>query len=193
MYNHFKGTLAAISPTHAVIECNGVGYLLNISLNTFSAVKDQKSVSLLAHLIVREDAQELYGFATEDERTLFRQLISVSGVGASTGRMILSSLPADELRNIIASGDSGTLQRVKGIGAKTAQRIIIDLKDKIHKTGGENVISSAIHNTVRSEALSALLILGFGRPNAEKAIDQVLRQSPSATVEAVIKAALNLL
>ena len=193
MFNHFKGALIAISPTQAVVECNGVGYLLHISLTTYSALKDEKSVSLLSHLIVREDAQELYGFATEDERALFRQLISVSGVGASTARVILSSMPAEEIRSKIASGDSGALQRVKGIGAKTAQRIIIDLRDKVIKGGGDVVLSPAAHNTVRSEALSALLILGFGRPNAEKAIDHVLRQSPSAPVETVIKAALNLL
>jgi holliday junction DNA helicase RuvA len=193
MYDYLKGQLAAITPIHATIDCNGVGYLLNISLNTYAAIKEEKQVKLLTHLIVREDAHELFGFAAEDERTLFRQLISVSGVGASTGRMILSSMPAEELRAIIANGNSAALQKVKGIGAKTAQRIIIDLKDKMLKTGSEHVISASSHNTVRSEALSALLILGFGRPNAEKAIDQVLRQSPAAPVELVIKTALNLL
>jgi holliday junction DNA helicase RuvA len=193
MYDYLKGQLAVITPTQATIDCNGVGYLLHISLNTYSAVKDEKQVKLLAHLIVREDAQELFGFATEEERVLFRQLISVSGVGASTGRMILSAMPVEELRSIIASGNSPALQKVKGIGSKTAQRIIIDLKDKMTKGSGDTVISSSPHNTVRTEALSALLILGFGRPNAEKAIDQVLHQSPSATVEVVIKTALNLL
>jgi holliday junction DNA helicase RuvA len=193
MYDYLKGQLAQLTPTSATVECNGVGYLLHISLITYAAVKDQKQVKLLTHLIVREDAQELFGFATDDERTLFRQLISVSGVGASTGRIILSSMPADELRSIIATGNSGALQKVKGIGAKTAQRIIIDLKDKVLKGGSEYVISSVPHNTVRSEALSALMILGFGRPNAEKAIDQVLRQSPTASIEVVIKTALNLL
>ncbi|MEP7263862.1 MAG: Holliday junction branch migration protein RuvA [Bacteroidota bacterium] len=193
MYDYFKGQLTTLTPTSATVDCNGVGYLLHISLTTFAAIKELKQVKLLAHLIVREDAQELYGFFTEEERQLFRQLISVSGVGASTGRIILSSMPADELRSIIASGNSAALQKVKGIGAKTAQRIIIDLKDKVLKSGSDFVISSAPHNTIRSEALSALLILGFGRPNAEKAIDQVLRQSPSASVEAVIKTALNLL
>ncbi len=193
MYDYFKGQLTAVSPTSATVECGGVGYFLHISLNTYTAIKEEKQVKLLAHLIVREDVQELYGFISEEERILFRQLISVSGVGASTGRMILSSLPADDLRSIIASGNSGALQKVKGIGAKTAQRIIIDLKDKVLKSGGDQVISAISHNTVRSEALSALLILGFGRPNAEKAIEQVLRQSPSASVEDVIKAALNML
>ena len=193
MYDHFKGTLTSITPTQAVIECGGVGYVLHISLVTFSAIKDHSSVKLLAHLIVREDAQELYGFATDEERALFRQLISVSGVGASTARMILSYMPPDELRSKIASSDNVSLQRIKGIGSKTAQRIIIDLRDKVLKTAGETVFSVAPHNTVRSEALSALIILGFGRPNAEKAIDQALRQLPAGSVEMIIKIALNLL
>ena len=193
MYDHIKGTLTSINPTQAVIDCGGVGYVLHISLVTFSAIKGQSSVKLLAHLIVREDAQELYGFATDEERALFRQLISVSGVGASTARMILSSMPPDELRSKIASGDSVSLQRIKGIGSKTAQRIIIDLRDKVMKTVGETVFSATPHNTVRSEALSALVILGFGRPNAEKAIDQALLQLPAGSVEQIIKIALNLL
>ena len=193
MYDHIKGTLTSINPTQAVIDCGGVGYVLHISLVTYSAIKELPAIQLLAHLIVREDAQELYGFATEEERALFRQLISVSGVGASTARMILSSMPPDELRSKIASGDSVSLQRIKGIGTKTAQRIIIDLRDKVLKTAGGSVISSSPYNTVRNEALSALIILGFGRPNAEKAIDQALRQQPLMTVEQVIKAALNLL
>ena len=193
MYDHIKGTLTSINPTQAVIDCGGVGYVLHISLVTYSAIKELPAIQLLAHLIVREDAQELYGFATEEERALFRQLISVSGVGASTARMILSSMPPDDLRSKIASGDSVSLQRIKGIGTKTAQRIIIDLRDKVLKTAGGSVISSSPYNTVRNEALSALIILGFGRPNAEKAIDQALRQQPLMTVEQVIKAALNLL
>ena len=193
MYDHIKGTLTSINPTQAVIDCGGVGYVLHISLVTYSAIKELPAIQLLAHLIVREDAQELYGFATEEERALFRQLISVSGVGASTARMILSSMPPDDLRSKIASGDSVSLQRIKGIGTKTAQRIIIDLRDKVLKTTGGSVISSSPYNTVRNEALSALIILGFGRPNAEKAIDQALRQQPLMTVEQVIKAALNLL
>ena len=193
MYDHIKGTLTSINPTQAVIDCGGVGYVLHISLVTYSAIKELPAIQLLAHLIVREDAQELYGFATEEERALFRQLISVSGVGASTARMILSSMPPDELRSKIASGDSVSLQRIKGIGTKTAQRIIIDLRDKVLKTAGGSVISSSPYNTVRNEALSALIILGFGRPNAEKAIDQALRQQPLMTIEQVIKAALNLL
>ena len=193
MYDHIKGTLTSINPTQAVIDCGGVGYVLHISLVTYSAIKELPAIQLLAHLIVREDAQELYGFATEEERALFRQLISVSGVGASTARMILSSMPPDDLRSKIASGDSVSLQRIKGIGTKTAQRIIIDLRDKVLKTAGGSVISSSPYNTVRNEALSALIILGFGRPNAEKAIDQALRQQPLMTIEQVIKAALNLL
>ena len=193
MYDHIKGSLTSITPTQAVIDCGGVGYVLHISLVTYSVIKEHSTTKLLAHLIVREDAQELYGFASEEERALFRQLISVSGVGASTARMILSSMPPDELRSKIASGDSPSLQRIKGIGTKTAQRIIIDLRDKVLKIAGETIISSTSHNTVRSEALSALIILGFGRPNAEKAIEQALRQQPTGSVEQVIKTALNLL
>lgn len=194
MYEYLNGKLAALSATNAVIDCGGVGYTLHISLNTYSQLKDMPAVKIFTHLIVREDAQELFGFADEDERAMFRQLIGVSGVGASTARMILSSLNPSELKQKISSGDVPSLQKVKGIGSKTAQRIIVDLKDKMQKVELTEKSGFTLHNTTREEALSALLTLGFARNTAEKALEQASRnQSTSPSVEQWIKAALALL
>ncbi len=194
MYEYLNGKLTSISPTNVVIDCNGVGYSLHISLNTFSQLKSKQTAKIFSHLIVREDAQELFGFADEDERAMFRQLIGVSGVGASTARMILSSLNPAELKNKISSGDIIALQKVKGIGNKTAQRIIIDLKDKMHKVELVEKSTFATHNTTREEALSALLTLGFARNTADKALEQASRnQNQVSSVEEWIKAALALL
>lgn len=192
MYNHFEGKLAVKTPTYAVIDCGGVGYQLNISLNTFSKIPDSGPCRLFAHLAVREDALVLFGFADEEERELFRQLISVSGVGPGTARMILSSLSPGEIVQAIHSGNVAALRSVKGIGEKSAQRIIIDLKGKI---GGENIVSSssvfAGDNKMRDEALSALVMLGFAKNVAEKAIDKSLRSEGNAlSVEHLIKLAL---
>jgi len=191
MYSYFKGKLVEKSPTDAVIDCNGVAYQLNISLQTFSAIKDQESCKLYAHLVVREDSQTLYGFATIGERAIFRQLISVSGVGANTARMILSSMTKDEVFNAILSDNAAALQAVKGIGGKTAKRIILDLKDKIAKDGQSVEILSDSHNTNKEEALSALVMLGFARNTADKALNKVIKsEGLSLTVEEFIRLAL---
>ena len=168
MINHIDGRLIEKSPTHAVIECNGVGYFLNISLHTFSKLPESGNCKLLAYLAIREDAHVLYGFKDESERTLFKHLISVNGVGAATARVMLSSLNPTEIHEAISSGDAGTLQRIKGIGAKSALRIIVDLKDKLSKMGSLEDFSASLGNTNKSEALAALLALGFAKPAGEK-------------------------
>lgn len=191
MYAYFKGKLIEKSPTDAIIECNGVAYQLNISLQTFSAIKDEENCKLYAHLVVREDAQTLYGFASTGERAIFRQLISVSGVGANTARMILSSMTKDEVFNAILSDNAAALQAVKGIGGKTAKRIILDLKDKITKDGNSTEILSESHNTNKDEALSALVMLGFARNAADKALNKVIKsEGLNLTVEDMVRMAL---
>jgi len=191
MYSYFKGKLVEKNPTDAVIECNGVAYQLNISLQTFTAIKDQENCKLYAHLVVREDAHTLYGFASTGERAIFRQLISVSGVGANTARMILSSMTTDEVFNAILSNNAAALQSVKGIGGKTAKRIILDLKDKIAKDSQSVEILSDSHNTNKEEALSALVMLGFARNTADKALGKVIKtEGLSLTVEELIRFAL---
>lgn len=192
MFNHFEGKVAVKTPTYAVIDCAGVGYLLNISLNTYSKIPDTGSFRLLSHLAVREDAMVLFGFADEEEREVFRHLISVSGVGAGTARMILSSMTPAEVVSAIHSGNVSALKSIKGIGEKSAQRIIVDLKGKF----GKDVTLSAIQfpgsdNKFREEALSALVALGFARAMAEKAIDKSLKSEGNVvSVEHLIKLAL---
>jgi Holliday junction DNA helicase RuvA len=192
MYNHFEGKLAVKTPTYAVLDCGGVGYQLNISLNTFSKIPDSGPCKLFAHLAVREDAFVLFGFADEEERELFRQLISVSGVGPGTARMILSSLGPGEIVQAILSGNVAALRSIKGIGEKSAQRIIIDLKGKVGN--GSSASSSLVFtgdNKMREEALSALVMLGFAKNVAEKAIDKSLKSEGNAlSVEHLIKLAL---
>jgi holliday junction DNA helicase RuvA len=193
MINHIEGRLTEKTPTYAVIECGGVGYLLNISLNTYSKIGEYERCKLFAHLAIREDAHTLYGFADESERSLFRHLISVSGVGAGTARMILSSLSPVEIQQAITSGNVPLLKSIKGIGEKSAQRIIVDLKDKLGKEtlAQGHTISFHQDNTVKDEALSAMVILGFARNAAEKAIDKIMRAEPEGiTVEKLIKLAL---
>lgn len=192
MYNHFEGKIAVKTPTFAVIDCAGVGYHLNISLHTFAKIPDAGNCRLLSHLAVREDAMVLYGFADEEEREVFRQLISVSGVGAGTARMILSSMSPAEVVSAIHSGDVSALKSIKGIGEKSAQRIIVDLKGKFGKesSGGTLQLSTA-GNKLRDEALSALVALGFARNMAEKAIDKSLKSEGNVvSVEHMIKLAL---
>lgn len=190
MITHLEGRLVSKNPTDIVIDCNGVGYFLNISLHTFSQLPDSEKVRLFTHLQVREDAHTLYGFSSEMEREIFRLLISVSGVGASTARTMLSSLSPAQIREAIASEDVVTIQSVKGIGAKTAQRVVLDIKDKILKVYGMDDVSVVSSNTNKNEALSALETLGFARRQAEKACNQVLKTDPQATVETIIKEAL---
>jgi Holliday junction DNA helicase RuvA len=193
MYEFISGKLTEKNPAYVVVETNGIGFLINISLNTYTQVKDMDSAKLFIHFVVREDAQILYGFAENQERELFRYLLTVSGVGASTARLILSSLTTEELYSAITTDNSSLLQSVKGIGGKTAQRIVIDLKDKLNKAefGFEKV--DITHNTLREEALSGLLILGFNKTIASKAVDKLLKTGSAGSVEDLIKEALKIL
>jgi len=190
MISHIQGRLVEKSPTDVVIDCNGVGYLINISLHTFSNLPTGESVKLFTHLIVREDAHILYGFSSITEREIFKLLITVSGVGASTARTMLSSLSPDQVVEAIASNDLAVIQSAKGIGAKTAQRLVLDLKDKILKIYGLAPNSVDTSNTNKNEALSALETLGFARKQAEKICDSIVKDNPQASVETIIKLAL---
>ncbi len=190
MIHHLRGRLVEKTPTDVVIDCNGVGYFVNISLNTFSELPNSESVKLFTHLQVREDAHILYGFSSIAEREIFRLLISVSGVGTSTARTMLSSLTPQQVKEAIAGSDVATIQSVKGIGAKTAQRVLLDLKDKILKVYGLEDVSAISNNTNKNEALLALETLGFMRKQAEKVCDVIVKNDPTATVENIIKQAL---
>ncbi len=188
MFHHFVGRLVEKSPAHAVVECGGVGYYFHISLTTYGQLPAGPQVTLLAHAVYREDAQLLFGFMTAAERDVFLLLLGVSGVGANTARMILSALQPAEAIQAIASGNSGLLQKIKGIGAKTAQRIVIDLRDKVGKVDAS--VSLADGGSARGEAIQALTVLGFARPAVEKAVASILAKDPEATVETVVKQAL---
>jgi len=191
MYEYLTGKLAEKTPTYAVIDCNGVGYFLNISLTTFEQITNPEACKLYVHLAIREDAHTLYGFYTKGERETFRLLINVSGVGASTARMILSSLNTNEIVDAVMSNNVTTFKNVKGIGEKTAQRIIIDLKGKIDRENISGELFSVSHNTVRVEALTALTLLGFPKNISEKALDKVLKSNEEElSVEALIKLTL---
>ncbi|NLN25517.1 MAG: Holliday junction branch migration protein RuvA [Bacteroidetes bacterium] len=189
MISHVQGRLVEKNPTDVVIDCNGVGYRLNISLNTYSQLPDSETVKLFSHLIIREDAHTLYGFMTASEREIFRLLITVSGVGPMTARTMLSSLTPEQVIEAIASDDVKTIKSVKGIGIKTAQRVLLDLKDKILKVSDVS-ISIPQNNTNKNEALSALETLGFVRKKAEQVCDAILKENPEASVEMIIKLAL---
>lgn len=193
MIDYITGTVTELNPACVVVECNGIGYSINISLNTYAALDRADRCKIMIHESIREDAHILFGFATEDERDLFRQLITVSGVGASTARIMLSSVKPPDLREAIISGDVGILKGVKGIGLKTAQRIIVDLKDKIGKHVGSGEIIAFSDNTAREEALSALVMLGFARNSAAKVIDNILRENRKLQVEEIVRKALKLL
>ncbi len=194
MYEFIQGRLVEKNPGYAVLETNGIGYLLNISIHTYSMLREDERCTLYTHLVVREDDMLLYGFADRSERELFRQLISVSGVGVNTARIILSSLSPDEVMHAIADGDAIQLQRIKGIGAKTAQRIIIDLKDKVPRTLIPHEKSGFMHNTKKEEALSGLIILGFPKMLADKALNKIIEtEGTGLTVEQLIKQALKVL
>ena len=190
MITHIRGKLVEKNPTYVVVETNGVGYWLNISLNTFSLLPDDEAVLLYTHLAVKEDSHTLYGFISKIEREIFRLLISVSGVGPSIARTMLSSMTTNEIQQAIASGNVGVIQSVKGIGAKTAQRVLIDLKDKILKSFAIDEESAAESNTNKNEALTALEVLGFNKKQSEKVLDKILIEDGIATVEILIKKAL---
>ncbi len=188
MLNHLTGRLIEKNPASIVVECHGVGYLLNISLNTYSKITTEENIRILVHLQITEDAHTLYGFADEDERRLFRLLITVSGIGCNTARMMLSSMNVDEIENCIVSEDVVKLKSIKGIGEKTAQRAILELKGKLKKDG---VVPSVFsHIKVKDEAMAALLTLGFARNTVDKTLDSLLKKNPVSTVEELIKQAL---
>ncbi len=190
MIAHIQGKLVEKSPTEVVIDCNGVGYLINISLHTFGLLPNTDFIKLFTYLLVKEDSHSLYGFVEKSEREIFKLLISVSGIGANTARTMLSSLEPKQIINSIASGDVATIQSIKGIGAKTAQRAILDLKDKVLKLYDITEVSTLSNNTNRDEALSALEVLGFVRKASEKVVDKIIAATPDATVETIIKQAL---
>lgn len=190
MIAHIQGRLVEKTPTDVVIECNGVGYFINISLHTFSQIPDGENLKLFTFLLVREDAHTLYGFVEKQERELFKLLISVSGVGANTARTMLSSLQPEQIIQAIASNDVASIQSVKGIGVKTAQRVILDLKDKVLKIYDLEDVSVVSNNTNKDEALSALEVLGFNRKSAGKIVDKIIKEVPNASVEELIKQAL---
>ena len=197
MIEYIKGDIAEITPATVVLDCNGMGYGINISLNTYSAIQNQSNTKLYIYEAIREDAYVLYGFSTKQERELFLLLISVSGIGGNTARMILSALSPSELCGVISSGNDKLLKTVKGIGLKTAQRVIVDLKDKI-KTSGEaagttgitGLASTAANVQVQEEAVAALTMLGFAQAPSQKVVMAILKEDAGAPVEQVIKLAL---
>jgi Holliday junction DNA helicase RuvA len=194
MISFVEGNIVEKTPTYAIIDCNGLGYHIHISLQTYSKLADSGRCRLFTHLAIREDAHLLYGFADQEERSLFRQLITVQGVGANSARMILSSLNLREIYQAIVSDHYSTLQSVKGIGAKTAQKIVLELKDKLSKDVLQGEFFATPHNTLTKEALSALITLGFPKNQAEKAIAQIVKQKGEALgLEELIKFALKLL
>ena len=190
MITQVRGRLVEKSPTEVVVDCNGVGYLLHISLNTFSGLPEDEAVVLYTHLSIREDAHTLFGFITKTERAVFKLLISVSGVGPSIARTMLSSMTSEEIQHAIATENIPLIQSVKGIGAKTAQRVIVDLKDEILKTFNIDEVSAFTSNTNKDEALSALEVLGFNKKQSDKILAMVLKENPDASVEKLIKLAL---
>ena len=191
MITQIKGRLIEKTPTYLVIDCNGIGYEVNISLNTFSSISSEENIQLFTHLQIREDAHILYGFFTVVERTVFRLLISISGIGTSTARTMLSSLTPNEIQQAIIAEDVPKIQGIKGIGLKTAQRVIIELKDKIKSLHGMEEIPIAKSNTIKEETLSALEVLGYSRKSSEKVVDNLILGNPSITIEDLIKGALN--
>ena len=193
MIKYIKGEIAEITPAQAILECNGIGYGIHISLNTFSAIQQLKTTKLYIYESIREDAYQLYGFASKQERELFLLLISVSGIGGNTARMILSALSPAELCNVISTGNDKLLKTVKGIGLKTAQRIIVDLKDKIPATGVDDGTTAAPveqNSEIHDEAIAALTMLGFAPAPSNKVVNAILKEDPTLPVEKVIKLAL---
>lgn len=190
MYEYIVGKITELNPAFAVIECGGIGYHVLISLNTYSCLEANKESKLYMHQVVREDAHLLFGFFEKSEREMFRLLNTVSGVGANTARMILSSLNPQELQMAITGSNVNALKNVKGIGLKTAQRIIVDLKDKISKTGVSDELFSGTYNTIKDESLSALIMLGFPKNISEKIVEKILAENNKISVEGLIKEAL---
>ena len=190
MIDYIKGAITQITPTFLTLECGGIGYFVNISISTFSKLEGKTEYKILVQEVIREDSHLLFGFADREERDIFRLLISVSGVGANTARMMLSSLNSLEIEKAIIGSDVNVLKSVKGIGLKTAQRIIIDLKDKLGKQAGSGEIFAFADNTKREEALSALVMLGFAKSAVSKILDKIVKEEKNLTVEDMIKRAL---
>ncbi len=190
MIAHIQGKLVEKNPTEVVIDCGGVGYHINISLHTYSLLPNSDQIKLFTYLQVKEDAHTLFGFFEKSEREIFKMLLSVSGIGASIARTMLSSLEPKQIIQAIASGDVGTVQSIKGIGVKTAQRVILDLQDKVLKLYDLDEVSMILNNTNRDEALSALEVLGFVRKTSEKVVEKIIKEDPDASVESIIKKAL---
>jgi len=190
MIDYIKGTITQTNPTFITVETGGIGYFINISVNTFSKLESKSEIRILIHEIIREDTHQLFGFADSSERDIFRLLISVTGVGANTARMMLSSITPEEIEKAILGSDVNILKSVKGIGLKTAQRIIVDLKDKVGKHAGSSEIFTFSDNTNREEALSALVMLGFAKNAVSKVLDKIVREEKNLTVEDIIKRAL---
>lgn len=190
MMDYIKGTITGLTPAFLIIETGGIGYFVNISLNTFTRLEGKSDYRILIHEVIREDLHQLFGFADKEERDIFRLLISVTGVGAGTARMMLSSLSPEEIEKAIIGSDVHTLKSVKGIGVKTAERIIVDLRDKLGKAAASGEIFSFTDNTRREEALSALVMLGFARGTVLKTLDKIIREDRNLTVEEMIKKAL---
>ena len=191
MITQLQGRLIEKFPTHVVIDCQGVGYEVHISLHTFGQLGDNESIRLYTHLQVREDAHTLFGFFEPMERSIFRLLISISGIGASIARTMLSSMTPHQIQQAIVHEDLAAIKAVKGIGLKTAQRVLIELKDKIQNVAGMEEIPASRSNTTKEETLSALEVLGYPRRQAEKVIDNIIQSAPESSVEALIKQALN--
>lgn len=190
MIAHLQGKLVEKTATHVVIDCGGVGYHVNISLHTFSLLPNTDFIKLFTHLQIKEDAHTLFGFVEKSEREIFKMLLTVSGIGAGIARTMLSSLDPKQITNAIASADVSTIQSIKGIGSKTAQRVILDLKDKVIKLYDIDEVSMSQSNTNRDEALSALEVLGFVRKASEKVVEKIVKEDPEASVESIIKKAL---
>ncbi|MGB1448670.1 MAG: Holliday junction branch migration protein RuvA [Flavobacteriaceae bacterium] len=191
MITQLNGRLIEKHPTHVVIDCHGVGYEVNISLHTYGQIGADENLRLYTHLQIREDAHTLYGFYQPMERSIFRLLISISGIGASIARTMLSSMTPADIQRAIVQEDLAAIKAVKGIGLKTAQRVLIELKDKIQNVAGMDEIPALKNNTIKEETLSALEVLGYPRRQAEKVIDNIIQSSPESSVEELIKQALN--
>ncbi|MBC7642255.1 MAG: Holliday junction branch migration protein RuvA [Flavobacterium sp.] len=190
MIAHIQGKLTEKTPTEVVIDCNGVGYHINISLHTYSLLPNSDHIKLFTYVQIKEDAHTLFGFVEKSEREIFKMLLSVSGIGASIARTMLSSIEPRQIIQAIGSGDIGTIQSIKGIGVKTAQRTVLELKEKVLKLYDLDEVSMIQNNTNRDEALSALEVLGFVRKSSEKVMDRIVKDNPEATVEQLIKLAL---
>ena len=190
MITHIKGRLVEKTPTSVIIECNGIGYLINISLHTFSQIPDNENLKLFTHLQIKEDSHTLYGFFTIKEREIFRLLISVNGIGSSIARTMLSSISPDQIIEAISRENVSLIQSVKGIGSKTAQRVIIDLRDKILKVYDLDEGFASVNNTNREEALSALEVLGINKKSSERLVDKIVVETPDISVERIIKETL---